>query len=211
MEDMTPSDPIDPPQAAAPRPRPPLPEPTAAGRMGLRLFLLSLSVFFAAAMVAFVASRLLRPTDGVATIEIPASLWLSTLLLLLSGIAVERSARYARRARLHETGRWLLVSLSTAMLFVGAQSVSMVELLQAHHLSLTTRVIIGLDGLAFGLILIHALHVLGGMVLLLVLCVRTATGALSLLHLPGVRSVASYWHFLEFVWLVMLLLFGLFA
>ncbi|MDA0333946.1 MAG: cytochrome c oxidase subunit 3 [bacterium] len=208
---MTRSDAIDPPAAAAPRPRAPLPAPTAAGRMGLRLFLLSLAVFFAAGMVAFVASRLMRPTDGVAAIAVPASLWLSTLLLLLSGIAVERSARYARRARIQETGRWLLVSLSVAMLFAGAQSVGMAELLQAHHLSLTTRVIIGLDGLAFGLILIHALHVLGGMVLLIVLCVRTATGGLSLLHLPTVRSVASYWHFLEFVWLVMLLLFHLFT
>jgi heme/copper-type cytochrome/quinol oxidase subunit 3 len=112
---------------------------------------------------------------------------------------------------LHDVGRWLLVSLALAILFVAAQAVGMAELLQAHQMSLSTRVIIGLDGLGFGLVLLHAVHVLGGMVLLALLSARVATGSLSLQHLPSVRSAASYWHFLEFVWLVMLLLFHLFS
>ena len=58
-------------------------------------------------------------------------------------------------------------------------------------------VVIGLDGLAFSLVLIHAVHVLGGMVLLTTLSVRASVGPLSLQHLPSVRSVAIYWHFLE--------------
>ena len=208
---MSPPVEIGPPAEEEPGPRPALPDPTAAGRMGLHLFLISLAVFFAAALVAFVVSRLSRPTDGVEAIAVPATLWLSTLMLLLSGVAVECSAQYGRRARLHEVGRWLLTSLALAVLFVAAQTVGMAELLQAHQVSLTTRVIIGLDGLGFCLVLLHALHVLGGMGLLVVLCVRVAAGSLSLQHLPSVRSAASYWHFLELVWLVMLLCFHLFS
>jgi cytochrome c oxidase subunit III len=178
--------------------------------MGLRLFLLALFMFFAAGLAAFVVSRVSRPMDGAVGVAIPDTLWLSTLLLLLSGIAVERSAQYGRRARLHKTGRWLLISLTMASLFAAAQMLGMADLLRTHQVSLTTRAIIGLDGLAFSLVLLHAVHVLGGMVLLATLSGRVLVGALSLQHLPSVRSAASYWHFLEFVWLVMLLLFYLF-
>jgi heme/copper-type cytochrome/quinol oxidase subunit 3 len=41
--------------------------------------------------------------------------------------------------------------------------------------------------------------------------VLTVLGVLSLEHMPSVRSVAIYWHFLEGVWLVTLLLFSLFG
>ena len=87
----------------------------------------------------------------------------------------------------------------------------MKELLDAHQLSLATRKIVGLDGLAFGLVLVHAVHVLGGMVLLTTLSVRATFGHFSLQHLPSVRSVATYWHFLEGVRLVLLLCFHLFT
>ncbi|HIG17630.1 MAG TPA: hypothetical protein EYQ31_10285 [Candidatus Handelsmanbacteria bacterium] len=87
----------------------------------------------------------------------------------------------------------------------------MKEFLDAHQLSLATRKIVGLDGLAFGLVLVHAVHVLGGMVLLTTLSVHATFGHFSLQHLPSVRSVATYWQFLAGVWLVLLLCFHLFT
>ena len=147
--------------------------------------------------MVFVISRVSRPNDGVEAIGAPPTLWVSTLFLLLSGMAVESGAQYARRARLAEVGRWLWVSLALATLFAVVQAMGMADLLHAHQLSSTTRAIIGLNGLAFSLVLIHAVHVLGGMVLLTTLSVRASVGPLSLQHLTSVRSVAIYWHFLE--------------
>ena len=164
--------------------------------MGLYLFLAALAIFFTAGLVVFVISRVSRPNDGVSHRRTP-TLWVSTLFLLLSGMAVESGAQYARRARLAEVGRWLWVSLALATLFAVVQAMGMADLLHAHQLSSTTRAIIGLNGLAFSLVLIHAVHVLGGMVLLTTLSVRASVGPLSLQHLTSVRSVAIYWHFLE--------------
>jgi len=64
-------------------------------------------------------------------------------------MAVESGAQYSRRARLAEVGRWLWVSLALATLFAVVQAMGMADLLHAHQLSLTTRAIIGLNGLAF--------------------------------------------------------------
>jgi len=115
------------------------------------------------------------PTTGFEAIGTP-TLWVSTLFLLLSGTAVESGAQYSRRARLAEVGRWLWVSLELATLFAVAQAMGMADLLHAHQLSSTTRAIIGLNGLAFSLVLIHAVNVLGGMVLLTTLSVRASVG-----------------------------------
>jgi heme/copper-type cytochrome/quinol oxidase subunit 3 len=196
-------EPLEPETTATPRA--PLPDPTAVGRLGLRLFLISLSMLFAAGLVALIVSHLARPTESAdPRLSLPPILWLSTLLLLLSGMAIEGSARAARRARIPETGRWLRVSCLFGCLFTVAQSAGMTELLARHELSLSTQSIVGLHGLAFALVLIHAVHVFGGLILVGILVVRASLHRLSLEHLPAVRSAATYWHFLEVVWVTLL-------
>ena len=153
----------------------------------------------------FVFSHQSRPYED--SLSLPPALWLSTLLLLLSGMAVEGAARQARRARLSEVGRWLRVGFVLGLLFTLAQALGMASLLAQHESSLTTGSFIGLAGLTFALVLIHALHVAAGLVLLGVLVVRAGLDSLGLEHLPGVRSAAAYWHFLEIVWVVLLIAF----
>ena len=185
--------------------RPPLPDPVSTGRLGLLLVLVSLSMFFAAGLAVFVFSHQSRPVGD--DLSLPPALWLSTLLLLLSGMAVEGAARNARRARLPEVGRWLRVGFVLGLLFTLAQALGMASLLARHELSLTTGSFIGLAGLTFALVLIHAFHVAAGLVLLGVLAVRAGLDRLRLEHLPAVRSAATYWHFLEVVWVVLLIAF----
>ena len=185
--------------------RAPLPDPVSTGQLGLVLVLVSLSVFFAAGLAVFLFSHQSRPgEDGL---SLPPALWLSTVLLLMSGMAVEGAARHARQARVPEVGRWLRVSFVLGLLFTLAQALGMASLLARHELSLAAGSFIGLAGLSFALVLIHAVHVAVGLVLLGVLAVRAWLGVLGLEHLPSVRSAATYWHFLEVVWVVLLIAF----
>ena len=185
--------------------RAPLPDPVSVHRLGLVLVLVSLSVFFAAGLAIFVFSHQSRPGEG--GLSLPPALWLSTLLLMMSGMAVEGAARHARRGRLSEVGRWVRVSFVLGLLFTLAQVLGMASLLSRHELSLSTGAFIGLEGLAFALVLIHAVHVAAGLVLLGVLAARARLDVLGLEHLPSVRSAATYWHFLEVVWVVLLIAF----
>lgn len=179
------------------------PPQRARARLGLMLFLVSLGVLFVASMVAYIALRLSRP-EGVATppIELPAGLWVSTLVLLASGLAIHRAQRQA----LPQVRPWLLLSFAGGVAFVAVQFPSMLYLLEAHRSLLSARLYASY-GLAFGLIVIHALHVLGGMAPLGWLAWKAANNRLLPSHRPVLRACATYWHFLEGVWLV---LFGLF-
>ena len=183
--------------------RAPLPDAASVRRMGLRLFLLSLSVFFAASLLVFVLTHLSRPPDYPPVSKPPPlAMWTSTLVLLCAGMAAEGAAYYARRGRLDEVQRWIRVTFFMSSAFVAVQSHAVVRLVHEHEIALS-KLSLGMEGLTFCLIAIHAAHVLGGLVAVGNLTWRSLDGRLGLEQLPTVRGCAAYWHFLEAVWLAM--------
>ena len=54
---------------------------------------------------------------------------------------------------------------------------------------------------------VHALHVVGGMVPLSMLAWKARMDRLDSEHLLSVRACAAYWHFLEAVWIALLAAF----
>ena len=62
----------------------------------------------------------------------------------------------------------------------------------------------GLYGFTFFMLTgLHAAHVVGGLVPLGITLVRAFLGKYTWGAYGGVRNVALYWHFLDFVWLVL--------
>ncbi len=171
--------------------------------MGLRLFLVSLGLFFAASLLVFILTDLSRPPEYPPVSKPPPlAMWLSTVLLLLAGMAVERAAWNARRGLVDEVRRWVKVTFLASIAFVAVQSHAILRLFHEHELSLRTPHL-GMEGVTFCLIAIHAAHVVGGLVPLGALAWRATYGRLGLEHLPSVRGCAAYWHFLEAVWVAM--------
>ena len=186
-----------------PAPRAPLPDAGSLRRMGLRLFLVSLGLFFAGSLLVFILTDLSRPPEYPPVSKPPPlAMWLSTALLLLAGMAVEGAAWNARRGRVEEVRRWVKVTFLASIAFVAVQSHAILRLFHEHELSLRTPHL-GMEGVTFCLIAIHAAHVLGGLVPLGALAWRATFGRLGLEHLPTVRGCATYWHFLEGVWVAM--------
>ena len=191
------------PRPGEPAPRAPLPDAGSVRRMGLRLFLISLGLFFAASLLVFVLTDLSRPPEYPPVSKPPpVAMWLSTAILLLAGMAVEGAAWNARRGRVDRVRRWVKVTFFTSIAFVAVQSHAVVRLFHEHELSLRMPHL-GMEGVTFCLIAIHAAHVLGGLVPLGSLAWRAAYGRLGLEHLPTMRGCATYWHFLEGVWVAM--------
>ncbi len=145
----------------------------AAGVLGLRLFLLSLGIFFAAVLIGYAVLRLSPALES--TIEIPPlprGLWLSTLFLLASSGTIHLALTGVRR----EKPRWLRGGMvATAILgiaFLATQTVCWIH--WAGHLrsSLveTQRAFLVTSFYVFtGL---HAIHVIGGLVPLTVVTRR---------------------------------------
>ena len=114
-------------------------------------------------------------------------------------------AGLVRRERQPAFRRWLLASLCLGLGFVMIQVPAMAGLL-AQHRELR-KAGLGIYGLVFVLILVHALHVVGGIVVLARLWLRGRKNIYDHEHFQPVRYAAMYWHFLDAIWIVMFLMF----
>jgi len=174
------------------------------GAMGMRLFLLALTMLFAASMVGYgvIRQRLGSEVD----IHLPALLWWSTLAMILGGLAMTRALHCARGGRPAQVGRWLLIALVLSLAFLAIQIPGAWRVLQEH--AVYSELNIHLYALAFSLIVLHALHVLGGLIPLVLVTARSLRDPqlYHSYHHGPVRYVTMYWHFLEAVWIAM---FGL--
>lgn len=186
------------------------------GRLGMWLFLLSLSSFFAAALVCTLVFRARLPDWGVLARRLPVGVWISTALLLLSSVAAHVALRAARRdqpARLR-----LLLGVATLLgaAFLLSQALTWLALVRAGlpmpiavagQPALTeAQKNAGLFAFLFYAFSgIHGLHVLGGLAAFGFAAWRSFHQAHARGLAPTVLYCCMYWDFLDAVWLVVLM------
>ena len=177
------------------------PRPPRLGELGMALFLVSLTSLFLAALLGYVIIRLRSPAPAGA-IEMPATLWGSTGLILLASLLFQR----ARRAIELERPRALRVRLAGAagasLAFLLVQLPSLAWLLESHRHAVAESGL-HLHGLALCLLGLHAAHILGGLIPLGVVLNHALRGRYDHEHHPGVIYCTMYSHFLGVVWLVL--------
>jgi heme/copper-type cytochrome/quinol oxidase subunit 3 len=180
-----------------------------AGTVGMILFLAALSMLFAASLLAFVMIRVRgvnSPPPG--QIHLPGLLWLSTVLVVGVSVALGLATRQIRAGMHRSYRKSLTAALALAAGFLTVQAPAMINLLGQHAALRASNM--HLYGLIFFLILLHALHVVGGMVSLVIVTVKAHRGAYDrpvadasgVGHDP-IRHTTLYWHFLDAVWIVM--------
>lgn len=174
-------------------------------RLGMRLFLASLSILFAAALVGVLVVRLRAPAwPPPGAPHLPRSLWVSTAILLVLSALLLQAVRAARGACVAATRRQLAAALTLAVAFLLAQTASWLRMLQA---GLVPRH--SLFAFAFYLLtVLHALHVVAGLVPLGLVTDRVGRGRY-LGDPEPVELVASYWHFLAISWVAIFLMLEL--
>ncbi len=176
-------------------------------RYALGLFLVSLTSLFIAGVVGFLVLRYVSPeAEKRAPIRVPALLWWSTAALLAAGVAMTRARQAAKDGRVDQVRLRLPFAWLLTLVFLAIQTPGMIQLLRAYRQSYAGYPP-GLEGVVFALVLLHALHVIGGMVPLTALCLRCLRHRLGPANLGAVQSCTGYWHFLEAVWLSLFLTF----
>lgn len=196
------------------------------GTLGMILFLAALFMLFAASLLAYVMVRLNgtnAPPAG--SIHLPGLLWLSTVMVIGVSVALAVATRQIREGKHRSYRKSLTAALALAAGFLTIQAPAMVSIFKQHAALRSSN--IAVYGLIFFLILLHALHVVGGMVVLVIVTVKAHRGAyerpvvnpdatrpapaaaapVSPLDHDPIRHTTLYWHFLDCVWIVMFLVF----
>jgi cytochrome c oxidase subunit III len=190
---------------------PQLPE-DARSFQGVVLLLISLGVFFFSSLLLYAIYVLMRvgPEAGaVIPFYLPRGFVFTTIILLAISVLLHLAVA-AIRSDLHsDFNRYIILSLILSLVFLGTQSSGIFwmigQLLQPHP------TMINLYGFTMFLVIVHAIHVIGGVAGLIFLVFGIRKQAYDHeRHFP-VRFCAIYWHFLDLVWIVMLCCFGLAA
>ena len=171
-------------------------------RLGMLLFLISLGVMFAVSLFAYLYIRILSPASPpMGSLSIPFGLWVSTAALAGAGFAIYGCQRAVAAGNIPALRSRLMWTFGLSVAFVIIQVPSMAQLMISHRAALTEFT--GIYGLTLALVVIHAFHVLGGLLPLSVLTYKALQDRVGTEHALLVRSCAKYWHFLEGVWVVM--------
>lgn len=175
----------------------------AAGVFGMWLFLIMLAMLFGATILGYLVVRVnadpmepFVPDDAPA---LPHLLLVSTVALLVSSYTMHRTVRAVRRGVQSAAARMAAATLLLAIAFLLLQAWAWLDLWRQN-----VRIDDGLYAWTFYVLTaLHALHVIGGLVPLCVVCWRAARGRYSPQHPEGVMYCAMYWHFLDAVWLLL--------
>jgi cytochrome c oxidase subunit III len=168
------------------------------GMIGLIIAEASLFGVFVVAHLFYMGKSLHGPLPR----EVLALPVLGTICLLASSVTVGLGARALLHGNVRRSGLWLLVTALLGSIFLAETAHEWYRLIYRESLTIGTN----LFGTTFyPLVGLHASHVIAGLVMLGLCCVFAATGALRTAHAERVEMVSWYWHFVDGVWVIVLM------
>jgi cytochrome c oxidase subunit III len=174
--------------------------PGRAYRTGMWMALVAIVMLFAAFTSAMVVRK--GASSDWAAIALPRILYLNTLILLASSVALEISRRALAEGMDSRFKISLYVTTFLGVAFLGGQLAAWREL-AAHGVYLSTN---PSSSFFYLLTAAHGLHLLGGVIALFYLASRAPQLAAGLKKRVAVDVTALYWHFMDGLWIYLLLL-----
>ena len=158
-------------------------------------------MFFAALVSVYVVRRGISG-DWVAT-PLPPLVWWSTGFLVASSAALEVARRALRHGRRVRFNAWWIGGTALGLGFLAAQYLTWRSLWEAGYYMASNPS----SAMFYVLTAAHGAHLLGGIVALLYVAIQ----AIRLRLGPGKRTIAdvstAYWHFMDGLWIFLLILF----
>ncbi len=179
---------------------------------GAWVFIASLTVFFIACIVLYAVYVFLRirPAAGeIVPFYLPRGFLFTTVTMVAISILLHLAVGAARREKQVDLARYLYLAFAVSILFFILQGTSLSWMID--QMMKPTSATQNLYGLTFFLVVVHALHVVGGVAALNMLLFGLARQAYDHERNFPIRFCALYWHFLDVVWILMLFSFGLAA
>jgi cytochrome c oxidase subunit III len=184
--------------------RPALVEPGRRFRTGAWVVIAGVVMLFTALTSAYIVRS--ASSNDWQPIAMPKVLWLSTALIVISSITMEISRRSLKQQRDAGYGRWLIITVALGLAFLASQLLAWRQLVRQGAYMATNPY----NSFFYLFTAAHGLHLLGGILALGYLLLRTArrreTVAGELRRVGAADAATIYWHFMDGLWVVLFLL-----
>ncbi len=173
-----------------------------AKKMMLWFGILSLIMSFAGWTSAFVVSST-RP-DWAADFQLPQAFLISTFVIIASSITIWLAKRSMAQSNRRMTTIWLLSTFVLGVVFIYNQFIGFQQIIELGYnfTGPTSNVTMSYIYL---IAVVHILHVAVGLICLLVVIYNHFKQKYSADNMLGIELAATYWHFVDLLWVYLFL------
>jgi cytochrome c oxidase subunit 3 len=162
----------------------------------------SILMMFAGLTSAFIVKSNLV---GWRQIDMPNIFWGSTAVIMASSITMQMALRSFRQRHMSAYRLLIAITLILGIVFIVLQWFGFKELWEVQRI--TFRGVSGAGQFLYVIFGLHAIHVIGGVITLLVMFFKAYFGKLKLYSPAPVEVAATYWHFVDLLWIYLLVFF----
>jgi len=168
---------------------------------GLFVLLAATTMVFSALVSAFVVRRGISE-DWISLVK-PPILWANTVILLASSLVLDFARRALKKRDRSAFNLWWTVATVLGILFLAGQAYAWRELRQAGVFIATNPA----SSFFYVLTASHAVHLLGGVTALVYVDVQALRLQLGPAKRTAIDVSAIFWHFLDVLWMCLMVLF----
>lgn len=172
-----------------------------AKKMMLWFGIVSLIMGFAGWTSAYIVSS--SREDWISDFELPLAFFISTAILVLSSVSYILAKRAIRDGKTRMGTNWLWITLGLGTAFIVFQFVGFSEMVSKGYYFTGPTSNIRLSYI-FLIAAVHIVHVVAGIISLLVVLFNQVRGKYSSEEYLGVSLGATFWHFLDILWLYLI-------
>ena len=160
----------------------------------------SIVMMFAGLTSAFIVKSNLVNWKPVA---LPKVFYISTAVILISSVTIQLALRSFKNREMQQYRTLVGVTLLLGAAFVVLQWIGF-SALWAQHVTFKGS---GAGQFLYVIFGLHAIHVIGGVIALIVMFIKAYAGKVKLYSSVPIEIAATYWHFVDFLWIYLLVFF----
>ena len=158
----------------------------------------SILMMFAGLTSAYIVKR--NQANWV-TFELPLAFWYSTAAILLSSVTLFLAQKSFKQREMVKYRRLITATIILGVLFILLQVIGFKQL-WSDGITLQKNVSFSFLYVIVGL---HAAHVIGGIIVLMVLFIKAFRTKVRSYNTVPVDVASTYWHFVDVLWIYLLL------
>ena len=160
----------------------------------------SIVMMFAGLTSAFIVKS---NQAGWVPVKIPNVFWISTAAIIASSLTLQAALRSFKQRAMNQYRALIGTTLLLGVAFVVLQWLGF-QGLWAQKITFKGS---GAGQFLYVIFGLHAIHVIGGVIALIVLFIKAFVGSTKLYSAVPVEVAAIYWHFVDILWIYLLVFF----
>ena len=160
----------------------------------------SIVMMFAGLTSAFIVKS--NQTNFI-EVTMPKVFWVSTAVIIISSITLQMALRSFKQREMNRYRSLIGMTLLLGTAFIVLQWFGFQQLWEQQ----ITFKGSGAGQFLYVIFGLHALHVIGGLIALIIMFIKAFVGKIKLYSSVPVEVMATYWHFVDLLWLYLLIFF----